>query len=226
MSDVNKRIRKTFPRAIRLSWEDVETLVWEIFLSLKSSGYIPDVVIGVARGGLAPARILVDYLQNKYICTFQMGHWVGGTKLSEKPTIVFPLPEVDLSKKNVLVVDDVSDEGRTMEEVANYLAGRVGDIRTSVLVSKADSRFMADYCPKIMGEWRWVLFPWSKHEDLLSFTEMVLQLTGGATVEEIIRILEESMSVEMVTSEIEKVLFDMHQAGEIARDAKNVWNLI
>jgi hypoxanthine phosphoribosyltransferase len=225
MVDVNI-FKNTFPQAIRLSWEEVESMLWDIFLSLKSSGYNPDVVIGVARGGLAPARILVDYLQNKYICTFQMGHWVGESKLSEKPTIVFPLPEVDLSDKKVLVVDDVSDEGGTMEEVANYLAGRVGDIRTSVLVSKADSKFMADYCPKVMKEWRWVLFPWSRHEDLTSFTEKVLQLTGGATIEEIIRILEEAMSVEIVTQEIEKVLVDMHQAGEIAEDQNNVWTLI
>jgi len=225
MVDVN-RYKNTFPQAIRLSWEDVEALVWEIFLSLKSSGYTPDVVIGVARGGLAPARILVDYLQNKYICTFQMGHWSGETTLSEKPTIVFPLPEVDLSEKKILVVDDVSDEGRTMEEVANYLAGRVGDIRTSVLVSKADSRFMADYCPKVMEDWRWVLFPWSRHEDLLSFTEKVLQLTGGATIDEIIRILEEGLSVEMITQEIERVLYDMHQAGEIAEGDNNIWTLI
>lgn len=219
-------LKNTFPRAIRLSWEDVEAMVWDIFLALKSSGYNPDVIIGVARGGLAPARILVDYLQKKYICTFQMGHWVGEEGLLEKPTIVFPLPEVDLSAKKVLVVDDISDEGGTMEEVARYLTPRVGDIRTSVLVSKADSRFMADYCPKIIQDWRWVLFPWSRHEDLLSFTEKVLQITGGATIEEIIRILEEAMSVEIVTSEIEKVLLDMQQGGEIAQGTGNVWTLI
>jgi len=59
------------------------------------------------------------------------------------------------------VVDDVCDEGGTMEEVVTYLMPRVGDIRTAVLVSKADSRVMADYRAKTMSEWRWVLFPWS-----------------------------------------------------------------
>jgi len=222
----NTILKNTFPKAIRISWEEVESLLWEIFLKLKAAGYDPDVVIGVARGGLAPARILVDYLQKKYICTFQMGHWLGDANLSERPNIIFPLPEVDLSSKKVLVVDDVSDEGGTMEEVVNYLTPRVGDIRTSVLVNKADSHFKVDYCPKVMQQWRWVLFPWSRHEDLLSFTEKVLQITGGATIEEIIRILEDAMSVEMITSEIEKVLFDMHQAREIAEDSNGVWTLI
>jgi hypoxanthine phosphoribosyltransferase len=225
MSDIST-YKKHFPQAIRISWEEVESLIWKIFLDLKSTNFDPDVVIGVARGGLAPARILVDYLHKKYICTFQMGHWEGETALAVEPKIIFPLPEVDLTHKKVLVVDDVSDEGGTMEGVVSYLKPRVGDIRTAVLVSKADSRYRADYCPDSMEEWRWVLLPWSKHEDLLAFTEKVLQLTGGATIEEIIRILEESMSVDIALHEIEKVLFDMHQAREITEDPHKVWTLI
>jgi len=225
MSDI-ALLKNKFPQAIRLSWDDVETLLWEIYTSIKSTGYDPDVVIGVARGGLAPARILVDYLQKKYICTFQMGHWAEDTKLAERPTIVFPLPEVDFSEKKVLVVDDICDEGGTMAEVANYLMPRVADIRTAVLVSKADTHFVPDFCPKFMKEWRWVILPWSKHEDFIIFTEKVLQLSGGATIEDIIRILEEAMSVEIGTHEIEKVLFDMQQAGEIVEDADKVWTLI
>lgn len=218
--------KKTFPEAIRLSWEDVEELLWEIFVSLRSSGYSPDVVIGVARGGLAPARILVDYLQNKYICTFQMGHWAEGKDLSEKPTLVFPLPEVDLSDKNVLVVDDVSDEGGTMQAVVQYLRDKVGDIKTAVLVNKADSKYKTDFCPRIMKQWRWVIFPWSKHEDFLAFTEKVLQLTGGVAIEDIVRILEESLAVNIMKHEIERVLFDMKQAGEVVEDKNGIWSLI
>ncbi|MDT8271685.1 MAG: phosphoribosyltransferase family protein [Desulfomonilia bacterium] len=225
MTDVS-RFRKHFPRALRLSWEEVEELLWKIYLDLKASNFNPDVVIGVARGGLAPARILVDYLQKKYICTFQMGHWETDTQLTDATTLIFPLPEVDLSNRSVLVVDDISDEGGTMEEVVTYLTPRVGQIRTAVLVSKADSRFMADFCPRVMNQWRWVLFPWSKHEDLTVFTEKVLQLTGGASREDIIRILEEEMDVEMVTQEIEKVLFDMEQAGEIVEGKNKRWTLI
>lgn len=219
-------LRKTFPEAIRLSWEDIENLLWETFGSLRSSGYDPDVIIGVARGGLVPARILSDYLQNKYICTFQMGHWAEDRTLSEKPTIVFPLPEIDLSDRRVLVVDDVSDEGGTMEAVVKYLSQKVGDIKTAVLVNKADSKFKTDYCPRIMKQWRWVLFPWSKHEDLLAFTEKVLQLTGGVAIEDIVRILEEALSVDVMTQEIEKVLLDMRLAGEVAEGKNRIWTLI
>jgi hypoxanthine phosphoribosyltransferase len=225
MNDQNL-FKKHFPQAIRLSWDEVEDLLWKIYLDMKAQGYNPDVLIGVARGGLVPARILMDYLQKKYICTFQMGHWEGEASLSEKPRIIFPLPDIDLTGKRILVVDDVSDEGDTMEEVLAYLAPLVKEIRTAVLVSKADSRRKADFCPKTMGEWRWVMFPWSKHEDLLSFTEKILQLTGGATVEDIIRILQEAMEVEIARHEIEQVLSDMHIAREVSEDAHKVWMLI
>lgn len=225
MNETNP-MRKHFPLAVRLSWEEVEELLWKAAQSMKADGYDPDVVIAVARGGLAPARILMDYLQKKYICTFQMGHWDDEASLSEEPKIVFPLPDVDLSGKRVLVVDDVSDEGGTMEGVVSYLSTRVREIRTMVLVSKADPRLRADYCPETMDQWRWVMFPWSRHEDLLSFTEKVLQLTGGATVEDIIRILEEAMSVDIARHEIEKVLADMQRAREVKESGNKVWTLI
>lgn len=225
MNDVNA-LGKHFPQAARLSWEEAEDLLWKVAQDMKADGYDPDVIIAVARGGLAPARILVDYLHKKYICTFQMGHWDDEASLREEPKLVFPLPDVDLTGKRVLVVDDVSDEGGTMEGVVSYLRARVRDIRTAVLVSKADARFRTDYCPRTMDEWLWVLFPWSRHEDLLSFTEKVLQLTGGATVEDIIRILEESMKVDIARHEIEKVLADMQQAREVKEDNNRVWTLI
>jgi hypothetical protein len=214
-----------FPKAISLSWEDVETLVWDIFLNLNDAGYEPDVIIAVARGGLVPARILADYMQKKYICTFQMGHLAGDMTTTEKPMLIYPLPEIDLTDKKVLVVDDVSDEGMTMQAVVKYLGKKAGDIKTSVLVSKSDCKFGADYCSKLMDDWRWVLFPWSKHEDLVIFTEKVLQMTGGATIEEIISILEDSMQLEIATSDIEKVLFDMCNSSEV-EVMDNVFSLV
>lgn len=219
-------LKSKFPRATRFSWEDVEGLVWDIFMSLSSSSYNPDVIIGVARGGLAPARILADYLQEKYVCTIQMGHWDNKKRLTEKSLLIYPLPDIDLQDKRVLVVDDICDEGDTMVEVERYLTDKVGDIKIAVLVRKSDSQFIPNYCPKVMDEWRWVFFPWSKHEDLVAFVEKVVQLTGGVTIEEIIRILEYSMGVEFAIPEIEKVLFDMKLSGEIIEDANKVWTLI
>jgi uncharacterized protein len=217
--------KSKFPKAINITWDDLENLVWEVYLNLNETGYDPDVIIAVARGGLVPARILLDYLQKKHICTFQMGHLTGDMTITEMPMLIYPLPEVNLTDKKVLVVDDVSDEGMTMKAVVDYLSSKVGDIKTAVLVSKKDSRFKADFCPKVMDDWRWVLFPWSKHEDLVIFTEKALQMTGGATIEEIIGILEDSMNLEIATRDIEKALTDMSISGEI-EERDGAWYLL
>lgn len=217
--------KSKFPKAINITWDELENLVWDIYLNLNETGYDPDVIIAVARGGLVPARILLDYLQKKHICTFQMGHLTGDMTITEMPMLIYPLPEVNLTDKKVLVVDDVSDEGMTMKAVVNYLSSKVGDIKTAVLVSKKDSRFKADFCPKVMDDWRWVLFPWSKHEDLVIFTEKALQMTGGATIEEIIGILEDSMNLEIATRDIEKALLDMSISGEI-EERDGAWYLL
>lgn len=217
--------KSKFPKATNITWDDLENLVWDVYLNLNETGYDPDVIIAVARGGLVPARILLDYLQKKHICTFQMGHLTGDMTITEKPVLIYPLPEVNLIDKKVLVVDDVSDEGMTMKAVVNYLSSKVGDIKTAVLVSKKDSKFKADFCPKVIEDWRWVLFPWSKHEDLVIFTEKALQMTGGATIEEIIGILEDSMNLEIATRDIEKALSDMSISGEI-EERDGAWYLL
>ncbi|HOJ15017.1 MAG TPA: hypothetical protein PLT69_11025, partial [Deltaproteobacteria bacterium] len=54
-----------FPKALRLSWNEVEGLLWDMAGSIRRDGYDPEVIIAVARGGLVPARILADYLQKK-----------------------------------------------------------------------------------------------------------------------------------------------------------------
>ncbi len=225
MKDTSAYVNK-FPQSMRLSWEDVNEMVWDVACRLKEDGYDPDVIIAVARGGLVPARILADYLQKKYICTLQMAHWSDDDELTDDPNLVYPLPEIDLSGKKVLVVDDISDEGRTMQKVYGYIKDKVSEIRTFDLVTKPKSVTVANYCPRVLDDWRWVFFPWSIHEDLLVFTEKVLQISGGATIEEIIRILGETTGVEVSISEISKVLQEMQLDGEVKEGDARQWMLI
>ena len=217
---------KKFPKGIRLCWEEIERDLWEMYTSIISSGFDPDVIIGVARGGLVPARLLLDYFHKKYICTVQMGHWEKGSDFSEQPVMVYPLPEVDLTRQQVLVVDDICDEGHTMGLVMEYLEDKVKELRSSVLICKSESSFIPDYCARRLEEWCWVFLPWSQHEDLISFVERILQVTGGAKVEDIIRILEHSMHIEIGLPEVERVLFDMKHAGEVSEGSDRIWTLI
>jgi uncharacterized protein len=59
----------------------------------------------------------------------------------------------------VLLVDDVSDSGRTMKMVVELIEGMGAEVRTVVLYTKPRTIFEPDYT------WRrtdkWITFPWS-----------------------------------------------------------------
>lgn len=48
-----------------VSWDEVSMLAKMLAFKIKNSGFKPDLVIGIARGGLVPARIVCDYLLQK-----------------------------------------------------------------------------------------------------------------------------------------------------------------
>ena len=62
-------------------------------------------------------------------------------------------------KRRVLIVDDVSDSGRTLVLVRDLLAAVAADVRTVCLYSKPRTLLEPDFVWKRTS--RWITFPWS-----------------------------------------------------------------
>lgn len=147
---------------------DREVLTWELFglasrelaQAVADSGFAPDVVLGIARGGLVPAGALAYALDCKSLFTMNVEFYTGvGTTLDE-PVILPPiLDATELDGLTVLVVDDVADSGKTLELVHGFCRDHASEVRTAVLYEKPASVIRADYT------WRytdlWINFPWS-----------------------------------------------------------------
>ena len=71
------------------------------------------------------------------------------------PTLDAP----SLEGKKVLVVDDVSDSGRTLVLVRDLLAEVAAEVRTVCLYSKPRTVLEPDFVWKRTGQW--ITFPWS-----------------------------------------------------------------
>ncbi|HID17592.1 TPA: phosphoribosyltransferase, partial [Candidatus Bathyarchaeota archaeon] len=82
--------------------------------------FSPDVIVGIARGGWIPARILSDLLENPNVASVRVEFYVDVGKTAETPRITQGV-SVPLEGKKVLVVDDVADTGKSLRAVLRYL---------------------------------------------------------------------------------------------------------
>jgi hypothetical protein len=151
---------------LRLSWADIEDQCKTIALELKKRRTSFDAIIGIARGGWIPARILSDLLDIEEIHTIRVKFYKAIGETSEKPSIVHPLPFY-LNGKNVLLVDDIADTGKSLMIAIEHLRERkAGNIFVATLLKKPHSEFTPHIYVKETSAW--VIFPWEVQETIKS----------------------------------------------------------
>lgn len=140
-----------------VSWNDIQEVLNALAKHIAES-YIPSVIISIAKGGLIPARILADLLNVDEMGFIEVKFYKGIGIRGEKPFIrSIALPQ--LRDKNVLVVDDVADSGRTIQLVVDTISVYAPkSLKSSVLYVKPWSTFTPDYYYSITDEW--LVFPW------------------------------------------------------------------
>ncbi len=149
-----------------ITWHSFHALCRKLAYQILEAAFQPDVIVGIARGGYMPARLLSDYLGIMNLASFRIEHYRGARK--EPVTRVrYPL-SADLSGQRVLLVDDVSDTGDTFEVALGHLRerGEPKAVRTVVLHHKVTSSFVPDFYAKKVVKWRWIVYPWAMIEDV------------------------------------------------------------
>ena len=96
-----------------LSWNRVVRDTIKLSKSIIDSGFKPDIVVAIGRGGYVPARILCDYLLIRDLTSIKVEHWGIVATETEKAVIKFRLC-TDIKDKSVLLVDDITDTGDTL----------------------------------------------------------------------------------------------------------------
>jgi len=187
-----------------LSWggivRDSRRLSWLI----RDSGYSPEIVVAIGRGGYVPARILCDYLLIHDLASIKVEHW-GTCVVREKAVVKFPLC-ARIRNKKVLLVDDVTDTGETLRVSLGYLRRfRPQEIRTAVLIHKTCSAINPDYFLRKIIKWRWVIFPWHIMEDLSEFI-LKLKKEGICRENDLRRSLKQRYDIDVPIKTIREVL--------------------
>ncbi len=140
------------------TWERIHVESLQLSSKILQSGYYPDVVIGVLRGGYIIARLVTDVIQVEDLGVVEVKFYKGIGERAERPIITQPLT-TDVRGKKVLIIDDVVDSGRTLQVVSEQVRLRgAKDVKSAALYYKPKSIIKPDYF--IVETEAWVFFPW------------------------------------------------------------------
>ncbi len=149
-----------------MSWDDLGAGARWLAETVADDGYRPDMILGIARGGLLVAGAVGYALGVKNTFTMNVEFYTGIDERLDVPMILPPVPDlVDFAEMRVLVADDVADTGATLKLVHEFCEGKVAEVRTAVLYQKPRSEIECEYVWRRTD--RWITFPWSAEDPVL-----------------------------------------------------------
>ena len=160
----------------RLTWAEVAGVAATLADAVAADG-VPDVIVGIARGGLVPAVLLAHLLGLRDVRALEITHTesdaVNAMK-SDLPVLRNSASLGHLAGGNTLVVDDIAGSGDTLAAARRQVVlGGAASVRTAVcllnLANWPSCREAADNGaserePTYIGRRtsRWVVFPWER----------------------------------------------------------------
>lgn len=159
------------PRCEVVSWPRFHALARRLAGLVRASGYRPDLIVAIGRGGYVPGRVLSDWLGLMDLTSFKIEHY-HRTRKERAARVRYPLP-AEVTGRRVLLVDDVADSGETFAVALRHLAerGPPAEVRSAVLHYKTVSPYVPDYYAHKVTAWRWIIYPWAVAEDVGSILE-------------------------------------------------------
>ncbi|MEM0438650.1 MAG: phosphoribosyltransferase, partial [Sulfolobales archaeon] len=159
-----------------VTWEEIVDWSRGLANIIKKSGWRPDVIVAVARGGYVPARLLCDFLGVENLLSIQSQHWTEAAKAEERAILRFPYV-VDMRDKRILIVDDIVDTGDTLITAEKFIRENWYplDVKKAALqwISSV-AKIKPDYYYIEVKEWVWFQYPWTRLEDVTSFIKRMI----------------------------------------------------
>ena len=157
-----------------IDWKEYNLIVEKLAIQIHQSGFKPDMLIGIMRGG-AP---IIDVLSRvfKLKCAYlAVESYSGEGTEDQQGELVFSREmssTVQEMKGNILLCDDLSDTGVTLNKSIDWLKkypplqGKIKSIKTAVLWKKKDSTFEPDYCAQKLNSNPWIVQPFEHYEEV------------------------------------------------------------
>lgn len=126
--------------------ESVRKYVIKIIFQMFKDKFTPEVVFGITRGGLVPGIYISHALGIPFIAINDLTQ------------------DLRCEFKNVLIVDEINDSGKTLSELSRNM-NRELNVRYAVLIENTASCFTTDYFGTTYNKFEepeWFVFPWEQ----------------------------------------------------------------
>ncbi|MBT8171276.1 phosphoribosyltransferase [Candidatus Bathyarchaeota archaeon] len=183
-----------------LSWNNMYTLLLQLADDIRKSNFIPDIIVGISRGGWIPARILSDLLEISKLANITVEFYVGIAETKHEPAITQSV-SLPVKNKKILIVDDLADTGQSLRLATLHLKDQgASEIRIATLFYKPWSVLIPHYYKKETS--KWVVFPWELKETikrLMAKGKSLAELKGilissGKTMDFVEQLIKEIVS--------------------------------
>ena len=145
-----------------ISWRQLHTLTHSLTEKIQKKNIKLDLIVGIARGGLTIAHIASDFLKLP-VASFTISSYKD-LKQQELSDISYPLGR-DLKNKHILLIDDVSDTGKTFIRGTAYLKElEAASVTTASPLIKPWTKYVPDFYVKEVNEW--IVFPYDMRETI------------------------------------------------------------
>ena len=140
-----------------ISWERFEQLARQLAVQIEADE--PQIILGIARGGLIPATV-ISFMLRRELYPVRLTRRLNDTVVRPQPTWLVRPPD-KVRGRRVVIIDEIADSGRTIamaaEEVRQMGASHV---RTAVLYAHT----WADPRPDFVGltSDALILNPWDR----------------------------------------------------------------
>src|SRR3990170_6501854 len=151
------------------SWNAIYKMLLSQAEKIRKSGFRPGVIVGVSRGGWIPARVLSDLLENPTLASVRVETYSGATQAESLPTLTQRV-SIPVTKKEVLIVDDVADSGKSLKVAREHILQQGAEVaKVATLYYKPWSTIKPEYYEKETS--RWIVFPWDRKEAVRRIVE-------------------------------------------------------
>lgn len=167
-------------KLIAPTWRDIQKSCLKIAEKTKAEDFKPEIIIGVARGGWIPARLLADLLGISKLVSLGISFYSDIAQTEKAPVITQPISD-KIEGKVVLMVDDVADTGQSLKIGRDHVARlQPKSLKIATIYKKPWSIIAPDYFTSVSDAW--IVFPWEQAESARSLKKK-LTAEGKSTSE-------------------------------------------